>query len=171
MEHVVMSGSSRVRRVDGLAVVVLDERPLRVSYRVTCDTGWRTKRLTVAVSEPGLAATNRLELRADGAGNWTDALTQRPMPELDGCVDVDLTITPLTNTLPIRRLGLSPGMSRDLRVAYVEIPDLKVRAVMQRYTCTTRDEYLYESGSFRASLPVDEHGLVVDYPGEWRRIQ
>jgi hypothetical protein len=164
MEHVVMAESSRVRRIDGVAVAVLDKRPFRVAYRLTCDASWRTRRLTV--SGPG----RRLDLRSDGAGNWTDAVTDRPMPELDGCVDVDLTVTPSTNTLPIRRLGLSPGMARDVKVAYVEIPDLTVRAVMQRYTRTSRDEYLYESGNFRASLPVDEHGLVLDYPGEWRRI-
>jgi hypothetical protein len=61
-------------------------------------------------------------------------------------------------------------MSRDLMVAYIDFPDLKVSAVPQRYTRTSEDHYLYESGSFRADLSVDEHGLVLDYPGYWRRV-
>lgn len=173
-EHVVVSEGSRGPRLSGQATLVLGERPLRVSYRLTCDAGWRVRRLTASVHGFGAILAGRLALVADGEGNWTDALRRRPLPELDGCVDVDLTVTPLTNTLPIRRLKLSPGTSRDLKVVFVEIPDLTVRAVAQRYTCTSCESgeaaYLYESGRFRASLPVDEYGLVLDYPGEWRRI-
>lgn len=165
MEHVVMAEGPYGPRLDGEAMFVHEERPFRVSYRLDCDAGWRTRELTVAVGGSG-----RLGLRSDGAGNWTDTVAGRPMPELEGCVDVDLTCTPLTNTLPIRRLGLSPGAARDLNVAYVELPEVTVRPVMQRYTCVRADEYLYESGSFRVSLPVDEHGLVLDYAGYWRRV-
>jgi uncharacterized protein len=175
MEHAVLSsGSSRGPRLSGLALLVLGERPFRVAYRLACDAAWRARRLTVTVSGPGAAAAGRLDLLADGAGNWTDALRRRPVPELDGCVDLDLSVTPLTNTLPIRRLGLIPGMTRDLTVAYVKIPDLTVSAAAQRYTCISDDNgqarYRYESGRFQASLQVDEHGLVLDYPGIWRRI-
>lgn len=55
-------------------------------------------------------------------------------------------------------------------MAYVEIPELTARAVMQRYTRVSDGEYRYESGSFRVTLPVDEQGLVLDYPGYWRRV-
>ena len=44
----------------------------------------------------------------------------------------------------------------------------------QRYTCLERGEtggrYRYESGDFSVDLPVDADGLVVDYPGYWRRV-
>jgi hypothetical protein len=174
MEHAVIFGSSRGLRLSGLALLVLDERPFRVAYRLACDAAWRTRRLTVMVSGPGTVPASRLALVADGAGKWTDALRGRPVPDLDGCVDIDLSATPLTNTLPVRRLGLSPGMSRDLAVAYVKIPDLTVSAAAQRYTCISRHNgqarYSYESGRFQANLQVDEHGLVLDYPDIWRRI-
>jgi uncharacterized protein len=42
--------------------------------------------------------------------------------------------------------------------------------VAQRYTRTSHDGYRYESGSFRADLLTDEHGLVLDYPPDWRRL-
>jgi hypothetical protein len=72
-------------------------------------------------------------LSGDGEGTWTDS-SGRPLPELAGCIDVDVSTTPLTNTLPIRRLGLAPGTSADLLVAYVAIPGLELTAASQRYT-------------------------------------
>lgn len=56
-------------------------------------------------------------LHADGNGHWTTD-TVEPQPDLGGCVDIDLTATPLTNTVPIRRLRLQPGASADLLVVY-----------------------------------------------------
>jgi uncharacterized protein len=57
----------------------------------------------------------------------------------------------------------------DLSIAYVSLPELEVRTVQQRYTRLDEDCYRYESGSFRADLPVDQHGFVIDYPGLWQR--
>lgn len=169
LEHAVLSGSSRAPRLDSLAVLVLGERPFRVSGRLTCDAGWRVRRLAVAVSGPGSPSRSRLVLRADGEGQWLDAVRHGSVPELDGCVDVDPSSTPLTNTLPICRLGLSPDMTRDVAVAYIQIPELTVSAVAQRYTCTSRDRdaacYRYESGRFRVDLRVDEHGTGPGLPG------
>jgi uncharacterized protein len=170
LEHAALSGTSRAPRLDSLAVLLLDERPVRVSCRLTCDADWRVRRLAVAVSGSGATAVTRLALRADGEGRWTDDARHGPVPELDGCTDVDLSCTPLTNTLPIRRLGMAPGMTRDILVAYIKVPELTISAVAQRYTRTSHDGYRYESGSFHADLLTDEHGLVLDYPGAWRRL-
>jgi hypothetical protein len=50
---------------------------------------------------------------------------------------------------------------------------LDVRAVDQRYTCLQTSAhgavYRFESGDFSADLSVDRDGLVIDYPGGWRR--
>lgn len=79
--------------------------------------------------------------------------------------------------LPIRRLGLEPGESADLEVAYVAVPGLAVEPDGQRYTRLEsggHDEiYRYESleSDFVADLPVDADGLVLDYPGLFRRVR
>lgn len=88
-------------------------------------------------------------------------------------MDVDLAISPSTNTLPIRRLHLVPGEEREIDVVYVEFPTLCVRRGRQRYT-RLRDvgdqaQYRYTSGSFTVDFVVDDTGLVLDYPGVWRR--
>ncbi len=97
------------------------------------------------------------------------------MPGLKGCVDVDISATPTTNTLPIRRLGLRRGESAELVVAYVHVPQLRVGRERQRYGCLEASAnggiYRFEAlpSGFAADIPVDADGLVVDYPGLFRQ--
>ena len=88
-----------------------------------------------------------------------------------GCHDVDLALTPATNTLPIRRLNLQVGSSESVVAAWVKFPDLTVQPLSQRYTRMTKDTYRYESNTgFSAEIVVDDLGLVASYPGGWERI-
>jgi hypothetical protein len=168
LEHCRVQVDAGGVEVDGL-VIALDTRPIRLHYRIRCDPDWTVRRLDIAESDSG----TELAFVSDGAGHWADD-AGRVIPELDGCVDVDLTATPFTNTLPIRRLDLWPGEARDLRMLYVLVPEMEVRAAPQRYTCLARSAtgglYRYESGSFAVDLPIDSDGIVIDYPGYWRRI-
>jgi hypothetical protein len=137
-------------------------------YRILCDGGWRVRRLEVSL----VGADRGLELSSDGVGHWVDrAGTARP--DLAGAIDVDLSATPFTNTLPIRRLGLQDGQSATIRVVYVLVPDLTVTIARQRYTCLEPGRrYRYESlgSDFTRDLEVDTAGLVVTYPGLFRRV-
>jgi hypothetical protein len=116
-----------------------------------------------------------VDLLADGEGYWTTH-SGESVPGLEGCVDVDISATPFTNTLPIRRLGLAPGESADLSVAYVDIDEMRAWREEQRYTRLKKNSedalYKYESldSGFTADLPVDTDGLVLDYPGLFRRV-
>src|SRR5829696_6757114 len=115
-----------------------------------------------------------LELLAAGEGHWKRRGGE-PMPDLDGCIDVDISATPFTNTLPIRRLGFEPGQSEELTVAYIRVPELLIGPERQRYGCLEArvDDGLYRfealPSGFTAELPVDADGLVLDYPGLFRR--
>jgi hypothetical protein len=91
---------------------------------------------------------------------------------MDGAIDVDLPITPFTNTLPIRRLRLAAGTRAELTTIYVRTPALSVEIDQQRYICVEPlRRYRYEAvdGTFSADLEVDADGLVIDYPGLFRR--
>jgi uncharacterized protein len=168
-EHVIASSGPAGFTADSWMILVSEAGLARVSYRLTCDSRWQVTELMTTVTD---AASDRtLALSRDPEGHW-HADGNRPLPELDGCIDVDINRSPLTNTLPIRRLDLGIGESRDLDVVYVSVPELTVRPVQQRYTLLTGDGpvYRYESGSFSADLPVDGDGVVIDYPGLWRRI-
>lgn len=136
----------------------------QLSYLLAYDAAWRTKSIKATTPEAELL------LESDGEGHWLrDGMT---VPALEGCIDLDLETSPLTNTLPIRRLGLRPGESRTLRVTYVHVPSLEVVAVSQTYTCLEegrRYRYAGHPPGFSADITVDQEGIVVDYPGLFQR--
>ena len=138
------------------------------AYRIVCDAGWQVRRLEVSL----VGGDRGLELTRDGAGRWTDR-SGTPLPDLEGTIDVDLTVTPFTNTLPIRRLHLERGQSETIRVVYVEVPDLTVTIKRQRYTCLEPGRrYRFESldSDFVREIDVDDDWLVLMYPGLFRRV-
>jgi hypothetical protein len=148
--------------------------PFRAAYTIETDLAWHVRRLSVR--ELG-GREHSLALRGNGNGGWTDA-GGVSLPELAGCIDIDLTATPATNTLPIRRLDLHPGESATIAVAWVQFPDLTVRSSRQRYTClaaydTGAGRYRYEGleSGFTVELPVDANGVVRDYGDIWRRLR
>lgn len=173
LEHLRLRVGESGIEADGGVVGDEDGVVFRPRYVIRCDPGWRTREMIV---DP-LDGRDPLHLYSDGEGNWSDA-SGRSVPEQEGCVDVDLSATPFTNTLPIRRLDLREGESSEITVAYVYVPNLQLDISSQRYTCLERNAggglYRFEDeGLFRgftADLPVDADGLVLDYPGIFRRI-
>ncbi len=87
-------------------------------------------------------------------------------------MDVDISVTPSTNTLPIRRLALAVGEGRDVTAAWVRLPQLIVEPLPQRYVRIADRQYRYESrgGAFTAALDIDELGLVTQYPPAWAQV-
>jgi hypothetical protein len=146
--------------------------PFELRYQVTCDGGWRLRRTQLTLTQGGQERT--LHLQADGAGAWTYG-DGRALPELAGCIDLDIGWSPFTNTLPIRRLQLEVGERAELAVAFVAVPRLEVTLACQTYThlADSGDDayYLYESASgFHAVLRVDREGIVLEYPGFFTRF-
>ncbi len=143
-------------------------------YYVRADRAFRTREVRLEYVGGPL-----LHVESDGIGKWYDVIGNRVLPNLADCIDVDIGITPATNTLPIKRLNLGVGESRDIAAAYVPLPDqidgdfLPQRA-QQRYTCLVPNQkYRYEGifRNFKAELEVDEYGLVIDYPDTFRRTR
>lgn len=104
-------------------------------------------------------------------GTWYDGQIEE-LPQLKGCIDVDFEMTPLTNTLPIRRAPLTIGETRRFRMAYIPATTLEPFATEQSYTRLGDRLYRFETGdgSFTADITVDEDGLVTDYPGLFERV-
>ena len=93
---------------------------------------------------------------------------------LSKAIDIDLGWSPSTNTLPIRRLGLSVGASSgQLTAAWVRFPELRLEPLEQEYHRLQDRVYRYSSrrGTFQAKLLVDEHGMAEDYQGFWKRLR
>ena len=171
LEHLRLAVSNDAVVADGMVLGVAQGRPFRVAYEVRCDPLWRVRAVRVGV--PGTEP--RVDLLSDGEGTWTSS-DGRAVPELEGCEYVDISVTPFTNTLPIRRLGLAPGESAEISVAYIEGTELQARPEPQLYTCLEKRDggglyrFLSLDGGYTADLPVDSDGLVLDYPGLFERV-
>lgn len=167
IEHLVLR--ERLDRImaEGVVLTTLESQPFAILYRIECDARWRVKSTHARV----IGADAAIDLTSDGEGHWRDA-TGLALPHLDGAIDVDLSITPFTNTLPIRRLDLTEGQHADIRVVYMRFPDLNLTIDPQRYTCLKKGQYRYESldSEFTRDIDLDEDRLVVTYPGLFRRI-
>jgi hypothetical protein len=138
-----------------------------VQYVLRLTASWQVRQFMLFrdLDEPDLW------LATDGSARWGE-VNGAHREELDGCYDVDLAVTPFTNTLPIRRLPLQVGDSTELSVAYVDVDTLGVRPDRQRYTRVGTHRWAFEQldTGFTATFDVDEHGLVKDYPALFRRL-
>jgi hypothetical protein len=135
---------------------------------VSCDLDWVTRAVHVTALEG--RHIQRLQFERDESGVWRS--DSRVLAEFEGLSDVDLQITPATNTLPIRRLNLGVGDAADTDAVWIRFPELTLERLAQRYTRTAEDRYRYESrdGTFQADLDVDEHAVVMRYGDIWQRV-
>lgn len=170
-EYCALSRLATGWRLEGTVVVALAGRPLLAHYRVDCARDWRTRAVIVKTHEG--TPPRALRLLADARGRWWHG--DHELIALRGCRDVDLGVTPSTNTLPIRRLGLASGEAREIVAAWVRFPDLTVEPLAQRYTRLDERRYRYESLvdgaiAFSADLDLDDLGLVTQYAGLFERV-
>lgn len=141
----------------------------RGGYALILDKEWRTLELRMMIEHvPGIM--DALHLMASGDGTWTDA-GGRHQRHLDGCIDVDIQWSPLTNALPVRRLVLAAGQQHDISVAYITLPEPGERNVAQRYARIDQRRVRYESPTtdIHRELMLDDEGFVVEYPGLFTR--
>jgi uncharacterized protein len=134
-----------------------------VEYEIRVDGAWRTRAARVRGRSAGGIRT--VELTTDGEGRW--AVDGAPAPHLDGCFDIDLESSAVTNTLPVHRLALRPGERGASPAAWVRAADLAVERLAQDYLFVGNRNFDYAAPSedFTARLVYDDSGLVLEYPG------
>jgi len=172
LEHFYLRRGHDEITADGTVIGVEENVAFRIRYQIRCDLKWHVRKVVVKSLEEN---EHTIRFVSDGIGNWTNE-SGNPVLELTGCVDVDITATPFTNTLPIQRLSLHSGESAEIKVVYFLIPEMQVRVEPQRYTCVETSnaggKYKFESlnGGFTAVITVDADGLVEDYPELFKRV-
>jgi hypothetical protein len=142
-----------------------------VAFAIETDAEWATAAVYVEATDS--AGSRKLDLTRSPGGAWHSQ--DHDLSDLQGCVDVDVAATPVTNTLPIRRLGLEVGQAADLRVAWIDVPSLEVRLSRQRYErlepADGRERYVYSDDVYGPHLlTVDRNGVVIDYEGLAHRV-
>ena len=175
LEHLRLRAADAGYVATGLVMGLDHGTPYRLHYKIKCDDSWNTRKVILETHTPAGEAVRTL--RSNGNGRWRDDHGAE-LPDLTGCRDVDISATPFTNTLAIRRTNLRPGHGVTLKIVFVDVPSLEIRPAEQRYTCVERTAhggvFDYESidmhEGFKATLPIDADGLVLDYPEMFRRV-
>jgi uncharacterized protein len=154
-------------------VLAFDEEhgPFRLTYRLTWNESWHFRDAELVLTTE--RSTRSLSLQTDGLGHWRYG-SGRGIDEFHGCLDIDIWPTPFTNSCPIRREPMAVGERRQFRMAWIFAPALTVHPQPQAYTRLADWLYVFENldgSGFRAELPVDEDGIVLDYPDLFRRVK
>ncbi len=154
-------------RVSGCTTAVEDGQVWAVDYDITVDAFWTTRRAEINGQSPAGSASTVLE--SDGLGRWI--VNGNAAPHLDGCLDVDLESSALTNAFPVHRMDLPPGAGAPAPAAYVRALGLTVERLEQDYV-RVRDQdaqqqydYAAPAFGFTCRLHYDESGLALTYPG------
>ena len=155
------------------------------TWELSAVENWVTQNVEVNVVGDGWE--RHLELTRTEDGEWTSTTKESgtqpnglPSPgivqpaDLETALDCDLGLCPLTNTMPIRRLGLlEEDVSKTpLIMAWIDMPSLQVIASDQYYSSIDSHKVRYASGTrgVDVELEVDEDGVVVHYPDMARRV-
>ena len=167
--------------------------PYRLDLDLTTGRDWVTRRLALVASGDRWTRSLVLERHDDGA--WTGtrmasgatppAVTESAPPDAvepadipTGVLDVDVQWSPVTNLMPIRRLGVDrPRPVVTFTMAWVSVPSLVVTLDEQQYTLLGLDDgevcvrFENSGGFFSAVIRCDLDGVALDYPGIARRLR
>jgi len=144
------------------------EGPTTATYAVVCDGTWRPRSARIDLQQG--RSRHFVDLQISEENEWEiNGFRHR---EFQGFTDLDLSASPSTNTLAVRRLDLPVGGAAEIQTGWIVFPDLEVRPVKQRYHRMSEHRYRYEGlhNGFVAEFDVDDLGFVTDYPGFWERI-
>lgn len=155
------------RHIEGWTTAIEDGATWVVEYAIEVDAAWATR--SAQICGRSIEGPCSAVLEADGAGHWL--INGEPAPHLDGCLDIDLEASAMTNALPVRRMTLPPAAAAAAPAAYVRAAGLAVERLEQTYlratgqgTCQSYD-YAAPVFDFSCRLIHDQSGLVLDYPG------
>jgi uncharacterized protein len=159
-------------RLEGYTAALEQEEAWAVCYAFMLDSNWATRSAHII----GRSAQGEQELRLEchRGGMWL--VDGNSMPELTGCLDLDLEASACTNAFPVRRLRLVVGQAADAPAVYVRARDLTVERLEQSYARLPNDgehsryDYAAPAFNFRSVLVYDEFGLLLDYPGIALRV-
>lgn len=151
----------------GCTAAIEDGQTWVVEYEIDLDTSWVTR--SARIAGRSTAGLRRTLLQCDGEARWR--INGVPAPHLNGCLDVDLESSAMTNALPVHRTDLAVGQTAATPAAYVRALDLAVERLEQTYQRIADDgtqrryEYTAPDLDFACRLDYDDSGLLLNHPG------
>ncbi len=167
LENCLVITTNTGAEINSVIVGRYGEKIYRVEYQIRTNQNWET--IFVEIKSQHSNTPEHLIFESDASGNWL--LNGKPENQFQGCIDVDIPLTPFTNTLPIKRLNMKNGKANEIYVVYIDLLERQITPVRQKYIRLSNTRYHYENipNDFEANIEVDEFGYVVDYPSLFTR--
>jgi hypothetical protein len=168
LENCILTITDKGSEINSTIIGAYANQLYRIEYRITTNQYWETTFFEIKSQLDN--AFEIINFRKEGRESWQ--VNGQPDGKFNGCIDIDISLTPFTNTLPIKRLHLSEKEGDQIKVLYVDVLDRKIMPVQQKYTKLSQTDYKYENvpNDFESVISVDDLGLVVNYPGLFKRI-
>lgn len=140
----------------------------QASYNLEVNPQWNTQSVHIDFQSD---TSFTISLQKDKNNHWHNENGDL-LSSFNECTDIDISLTPFTNTLPINRLNLPIGSFKEIIVIYIDLPTSECKPTRQRYTHLGKKLYKYEDllSGFTSNIEIDEKGYVINYPGIWHRI-
>lgn len=137
---------------------------LNVHYAMSLSSDWHL--ISTAIVKNGTDLFSILK----SDGKWI--VNNQERSDLADCVFIDINISPFTNSLPINQLDFNKSAEHKIKVVFVDVLQQEVDLSNQRYAWLDDTHYTYKNldSGFTRTIEVDRLGLVVAYPGIWKRI-
>ncbi|WP_269849465.1 putative glycolipid-binding domain-containing protein [Methanosarcina horonobensis] len=140
----------------GLAVGKTDNCiPFAIEYEVALTANWDIKKVSIK----SLLDERIIKLVHKG-DQWYDAMGKH-LVEFDGVKMVDISISPFTNTLPIKRLQFESKRPQRVDIIYFDENKFSLRRLQQIYSRVDERTYRYQD----VELPDFVSDIVVDDEG------
>jgi hypothetical protein len=151
----------------GAAVFAHDAGPSSFVYRVETDPFWRTKRGSITGFLAGKTVECDIAREDDG---WR--LNGEIVGGLEHLLDLDLSFTPATNILQLRRAGPGVGQTARLPAAWFDVERASLEELPQTYERRAETAYWYAAPTvpYQALIETAASGFIQSYPGLWRLV-
>jgi uncharacterized protein len=169
LENCIITSTNKGFKISSTIIGIYKQEIYKVKYRITLNNKWETLFFKIKTQLNNNIKT--ISYKGDGKGNWLKK--GKAAKKFQGCIDIDISLTAFTNTLAINRIMLSEKKEQKIKVLYVDVLGQKVKPAKQKYTRFSKNKYTYEnvSNDFEAVLIIDEFGLIIEYPGLFKRIK
>lgn len=141
---------------------------VRCEYEIKTTPAWKVVSFEIENS------FNKISHHISGSHTGTGwIINNRLHEEFKNCVDIDITLTPFTNSLPINRLDLAVDKPQKIEVVYLDVLKNNIRVAHQQYTKKSETNYNFQNipNDFEANIITDNKGFVVHYPELFERIE
>lgn len=156
-------GDAGIEARSELKGVTEDGVSFELHFTVELSPEWQVQHVVIVDADD---EGKHLDLQYENS-QWFDA-GENHLEEFDGISFVDFSLSPFTNSLPIRHLNFEDAEPQKIEVIFIDLVTFELYRAEQYYSRLGKNTYHYqdvERPDFQADIVVDDDGLVVVYPG------